>query len=71
MTLDAPLSAWRDAGAAAYRAGAMLAPAADPAVRAALDGVPVGDPRTVPALRAWSDGWTAANLAAEQEPADA
>lgn len=43
-------------GYAAYADG-MGAPISDPAIRAALEGVPVGQPQTKKLLRAWSRGY--------------
>ncbi len=62
LTLDSQLDVWRAAGRAAFHRGQRCVPALDADVMRALAGVPVGDPRTVPALDAWSAGWTAANL---------
>ncbi|MFC9556009.1 helicase-related protein [Rhodococcus sp. NPDC056960] len=52
---------WRHVGADAWTehglTGGAPVPAADPRVRAALDGVPVGDPRTEQILTDWGRGW--------------
>ncbi|MFD7008089.1 helicase-related protein [Rhodococcus jostii] len=52
---------WRQIGADAWTdhgpGGGAPIPAADPRVQAALDGVPVGDPRTEQILTDWNRGW--------------
>lgn len=52
---------WRQVGADAWTdhgpTGGAPVPAADPRVQAALDGVPVGDPRTEQILTDWNRGW--------------
>ncbi len=61
---------WRTAaalGTAAFKRGAKAIPAHDAAMMATLKGRPIGDPRTVPQLKAWAQGWHKANLAASVE----
>ncbi|MFD5329970.1 hypothetical protein, partial [Streptomyces sp. NPDC127092] len=52
---------WRQIGRDAWTehgpGGGAPIPAADPRVRAALDGVPVGDPRTEQIFTDWNRGW--------------
>ncbi|WP_213575671.1 DUF3072 domain-containing protein [Rhodococcus sp. USK13] len=52
---------WRQTGRDAWTehgpTGGAPVPAADPRVRAALDGVPVGDPRTEQIFTDWNRGW--------------
>jgi len=52
-------------GREAFAAGKPCVPAHDPKLMAIVAlSKGFGDPRTAAALRAWSAGWTAANLAA-------
>jgi hypothetical protein len=64
LTLDDPLARWEWHGAAAHAAGCS-APILDEAVFFALATAnpPVGDPRTLPRLDAWTRGWVTASLA--------
>ena len=59
--------AWRRAaalGKAAFERGAKAIPAHDTAMMGTLKGREIGDPRTLPQLKAWAQGWHKANLAA-------
>lgn len=58
------IARWRWRGARAFRQGRPAAPALDPQVMAALQGLPVGDPVGQAIMRAFGDGWMTANLAA-------
>lgn len=60
---------WREAGRQAFARGEPKAPAANPAVREAITGLPVGG-GAYEIMKAFSDGWDEANLAAPvDEPA--
>jgi hypothetical protein len=67
--INAPLTvtAARELGARAHADGRMAAPILDPAIAAAIAEQPVGSRYTRDIMRAFSAGWTAANLAAPVE----
>ena len=50
-------------GTIAFASG-INAPALDSAMMEMLKGRQVGDPRNIPEMKAWTRGWTEANLAA-------
>ena len=51
-------------GSIAFANGIQCAPALDKMFQERMAGRQVGDPRTIPEMKAWISGWTAANLAA-------
>ncbi|MBC2897870.1 DUF3072 domain-containing protein [Rhodococcus sp. 4CII] len=65
---------WRQIGRDAWTehgpGGGAPIPAADPRVRAALDGVPVGDPRTEQIFTDWNRGWNGARTEWARERED-
>ncbi|MFZ2173861.1 MAG: DUF3072 domain-containing protein, partial [Rhodococcus sp. (in: high G+C Gram-positive bacteria)] len=65
---------WRHVGRNAWTehgpGGGTPIPAADPRVRAALDGVPVGDPRTEQIFTDWHRGWNGARTEWARERED-
>lgn len=54
---------WAKLGRQAHADGRLSVPMADPAVAAAIEHLPVGG-GAAEIMRAWTDGWHAANLAA-------
>ena len=51
-------------GSIAFARGISHAPALDSNMMEMLKGRKVGDPRSIPEMKAWSRGWHEANLAA-------
>ncbi|WP_280465996.1 hypothetical protein [Nocardia brasiliensis] len=57
---------WVQVGRDAFANGDMRAPIANPAIRAAIDGLQVGEGASV-IMRAFIEGWDAANMEAPVE----
>jgi hypothetical protein len=55
---------FREIGRQAFLRGEPAAPALNPQVWLALDGLPVGSPEGIKIMQDFTAGWTAANLAA-------
>lgn len=69
MTRNEQLELARNLGAAHFAAGGRCTPASDRRVLSMLEGrglgvTPEGEAPTILILKAWSDGWTVANLRA-------
>jgi hypothetical protein len=52
-------------GVCAFAMGVSCVPALDPVLMATLSGRRLADPRSIAEMKAWTEAWTQANLAAE------